>query len=72
MKPHAPLMSELAGGLEQDQAARRIEQIDPAARLVARQGVVVPVGVLTAERKLESTLAVSVAVAHAGIAASLA
>jgi hypothetical protein len=65
----AALVGHGAGGLHQDEALLRLDHIHAAAALLARQRLPVEVGVLPAQRKFETALAVAVAVAGAHVAA---
>ncbi len=64
-----PAVRHLAGGLEQEQAAVRIDAVDAAAFHFAGQGEVILLGVVAEEAEPEAALALERAVAGAGIAA---
>src|SRR5437899_1480565 len=63
-EPPATLMWNSGGGLEQNQTFGRTIFVDAPAEHVARQSAIIPVRVFAAQRKLETVLAVLIAVAH--------
>ena len=62
-------MSDLAGCFQEDQARFGILRIGASAEQAARQGVVIELVVLSAQRELEAASAIEVAMADALIAA---
>ncbi|MEI9897720.1 MAG: hypothetical protein WDN28_28650 [Chthoniobacter sp.] len=70
-EPLAAFVGQGSGGLEQDEAVFRLEEIDAPPGLVAGECLPVEIGVLPAQGKLEAAFAGGIAVAPAGVAPGL-
>ena len=70
-EPLPAFMRDLSGGLEENEALIRVLGVGAATEHVPGESIVIPFGILTAERKFEARLAIGIAVALTGIATRL-